>query len=302
MPLFRRNPGPAAARAAGAWRHAWIVGSLALWAGLATAAGSPPPAAAANTPPRIVPFSPTLAAMAFETGLGDRVVGVSRWTRLPRGESRPVVGDAVSVDVEALLAVRPDVVLVQGERIAGLDAARRLAPALHVEPMRIERLGDIAPAARRLAELAGATAASRAAIREFERTLEALRAAPAPAVRPRVLFVLGTTRPTVAGPETFMADLIGLCGGRNAGDDIPGRARWRPTDLESIAQAAPEVLICQAGDGESAAAARAWWLARSVIPASRAGRVFVVEEPEWTIPSLAIARFAPRLRTMIVPQ
>jgi iron complex transport system substrate-binding protein len=248
---------------------------------------------------RLVPYSPTLAAMAFEMGLGDRVVGVTRWARLPRGQVRPVVGDAVSVDVEALLAVRPEIVAVQGERIAGFDALARIAPAVRVETIRIERLEDIAPAARRLAALAGGGGAAEAAVTRFERTVSDLRAARAPDVRPRVLFVLGTTRPTVAGPETFLADLIRLCGGLNAGDDIPGRVLWRPADLESIARASPDVLICQVGDGEAAGAARAWWLARTLVSAARTGRIFVVEEPEWTIPSLSIAGFAQRLRTMI---
>ncbi|MBM4156977.1 MAG: hypothetical protein FJ221_18425 [Lentisphaerae bacterium] len=297
--MSRRTQG--GGRAAGRRGRARIA-ALAAMCAAAAARAATDPAAASNPPPRLVPFSPTLAAMAFETGLGDRVVGVSRWTRLPANEKRPVVGDAVSVDVEALLAVRPGVVLVQGERIAGLDAARALAPAIHIEVARIERLADIAPAARRLVDLARGDESSRAIVDGFERALEALRATQPPAVRPRVLFVLGTTRPTVAGPETFMADLVRLCGGVNAGDDIPGRARWRPADLESIARAAPEVLICQAGEGESADAARAWWLARTVIPAARAGRVFVVEEPEWTIPSLGTARLAPRLRTMIAAQ
>ncbi len=248
---------------------------------------------------RLVPYSPTLAAMAFEMGLGDRVVGVTRWTRLPGGETRPVVGDAVSVDVEALLAVRPEVVAVQGERIAGFDALARIAPTVRVEPLRVERLDDIAPAARRLAALAGGSAAAEAVVTRFERTVSDLRTARTPGVRPRVLFVLGTTRPTVAGPETFLADLIRLCGGVNAGDDIPGRVLWRPADLESIARASPDVLICQVGDGEAAGAARDWWRARTLVPAARTGRVFVVEEPEWTIPSLAIAGFAGRLKAMI---
>lgn len=278
-----------------------ILAVAGILAGPGFAAARAADSAPRATPVRIVPYSPTLSAMAFEMGLGDRVVGVTRWARLPAGERRPVIGDAASVDVEGLLAVRPDAILVQGERIAGLDALARLAPSVRVESVRIERLNDIAPAARRLAALAGGGESAEAAVVRFERTLADLRAAPAPAIRPRVLFVLGTTRPTVAGPGTFIADLIGLCGGTNAGNEVSGRAAWRATDLESIARAAPDVVICQAGEGASVGAARAWWLARTLIPAARSGRVFAVDEPEWTIPSLGIAGFVPALRKMIDP-
>lgn len=270
-------------------------------AGLGVTPGRAAEPALVAPPVRIVPYSPTLSAMAFEMGLGDRVVGVTRWARLPAGEQRPIVGDAASADIEALLAVRPDVILVQGERIAGFDALARLAPSIRVESVRIERLDEIAPAARRLAALAGGGDAAEAAVVRFERTLADLRAAPVPAVRPRVLFVLGTTRPTVAGPGTFVADLIGLCGGVNAGDEIPGRVLWRSADLETIARAAPDVVVCQAGEGTSAEAARAWWRAREILPAARSGRVFAVAEPEWTLPSLHLASLAPRLKAMISP-
>lgn len=265
------------------------------WAAVATAAA--PTGDTARV--RLVPYSPTLSAMAFEMGLGDRVVGVTRWARLPHGEKRPVVGDAASVDVEALLAVRPDVILVQGERIDGFDAIARLAPAVRIETVRIERLDDIAPAARRVASLARGGPDAEASVARFEQTLAGMRTAGTTNPTPRVLFVLGTTRPTVAGPGTFMADLIDLCGGRNAGDDIPGRALWRAADLESIARAAPDVVICQSDAGSSAAAAREWWMARTLVPAARKGRVFVVDESEWTIPSLGLAGLAPRLREMI---
>lgn len=278
-----------------------VVAVACVLSGLFPAPGRSADPAPAAPSVRIVPYSPSLSAMAFEMGLGDRVVGVSRWSRLPAGEKRPIVGDAAAVDVEGLLSVRPDVILVQGERIAGLDALARLAPSVRVESVRIERLDEIAPAARRLAALAGGGDAAEAAVVRFERTLAALRAAPAPAVRPRVLFVLGTTRPTVAGPGTFIADLIGLCGGTNAGDDIPGRGLWRSADLETISLAAPDIVVCQAGEGASAGAARAWWLARELLPAARSGRVVAVAEPEWTIPSLHIAALAPRLKEMISP-
>ncbi|OQW97782.1 MAG: hypothetical protein BWK77_00885 [Verrucomicrobia bacterium A1] len=293
-----RKPAEAAARGPGISLRPAVAVACVL-AGMFSTPGRAADPAPVAAPVRIVPYSPALSAMAFEMGLGDRVVGVTRWARLPAGERRPVIGDAASVDVEGLLSVRPDVILVQGERIAGLDTLARLAPSVRVESVRIERLDEIAPAARRLAVLAGGGEAAEAAVLRFERTLADLRAAPTPAARPRVLFVLGTTRPTVAGPGTFIADLIGLCGGTNAGDDVPGRVLWRAADLETIARAAPDVIVCQAGEGISAEAARAWWMARELIPAARNGRVFAVAEPEWTIPSLHLATLAPRLKEMI---
>lgn len=283
-------------------RHTTVLACAALLAAAAGGCGRGPAAPAADDGgPRIVAYSPSLSALVFELGLGDRVVGVPRWARLPPGVRRPVVGDALTVDAEAIVAVRPTLILVQGARIPGFDAVRSLDPSIRIEPFEIESLDDVGRAALRICDLCGRPPAARARCAGFAGRLAALRARPAPPTRPRVLFVMGTDRPTAAGPGSFVADLIETCGGANAGADLPGATRWRATDLEAIARARPDVIVCQTEPGQAADAARAYWSRWPEIPAARAGRVFAVVEPEWTIPSMAILDRADALERMLFP-
>ena len=53
--------------------------------------------------PRIISFSPALTGIVFEMGLGDHVVGVTKYCELPPGQSRPVAGDAQNVNPEKIL-------------------------------------------------------------------------------------------------------------------------------------------------------------------------------------------------------
>lgn len=259
------------------------------------------PAATFPARPRIATYSPTLAALAWEVGLGPRVVAVTRWTRLPPGETRPIVGDAVAVDIEAMLAARPDVVVLQGRPVRGFDTLKRLAPALRVESVSIERLQDIPAAARRLLELAGCKPPDHPAIREFEEAVRAASNSAVPEPRPRVLFVDGVDRPLVAGAATYIGDMIELCGGRHAGADIPGRAAWKPADIETIMAAQPDILICHVGAPAAEAPALVWWNERLPASRGRRPRVHAVSDPEWLLPSLRIARLLPSLRRMIAP-
>lgn len=246
------------------------------------------PAGSEGPHPRIVAYSPALAALAFEVGAGDHVVGISRWSRLPAGIRRPVIGDAATADTERLLSVRPDLVLVQHADPALFEALRKIAPQVRVESFEIEALDDIPRAARRIAALTGAPDRGEAPAAAFETHLARIRAAAGGRPAPRVLFVMGAERPAAAGPGTFLAGLIEVCGGTSVGGQLPGQGRWRETDLESILRAAPEVLICQANPGGEAAA-RAHWMRWPDLPAARAGRVFIVSDPDWTIPTLALA-------------
>ncbi|MFW6146721.1 MAG: hypothetical protein ACOC7R_05245, partial [Planctomycetota bacterium] len=69
----------------------WIV----MAAGLLTLVGCDRPEPTPAPPPRLVTAAPHITEIAFDMGLGDHVVGVSRFCErvLPPGESRTVIGD-----------------------------------------------------------------------------------------------------------------------------------------------------------------------------------------------------------------
>ena len=233
-------------------------------------------AAPAEAPrPRIVTFSPALTQIVFDMGLGDHVVGVTNYCSLPDGVKRPRLGDAFTINAEVILSVAPELILTQTspKKFRGV---RDLAPNVRLVCLQIERLDDILTAMKRIV---------RAAI---EAGLK----------RPRVLFVMGTDRPTAFGDRNFLHDLIELLGGVNAGADIPGSTRYRRTHIDAILAARPDVLICQVDPGRQAAA-REYWSKWKDLPAARSGRVHVVTEANWTIPSTQLAPLARRLGHMI---
>jgi len=258
----------------------WLFLVSALWPALATPSEL-----------RLVPYSPALARLAYDLGLSSHIVGVTRWTELPDGSCRPIVGDATGLDVEALLRVRPTWIVFQGRPIPGIERVQELCPGLRWTSMPLERLGDIATAARRLLELCGAPSNSPPALSRFEAFL-AERSNAYVRARRRVVFVTGTSRPLAASSETYIGDFIRLCGGEPV--DVPGRNRWRAIDIESLRQARFDLLLVHGATAAEAAANQAWWesqLRRAGIPAE----VRSVTGPAWLIPSLQLPELAPEL-------
>lgn len=235
---------------------------------------------AAIAAPRVVSFSPAITDMAFDMGLGDRVVGVTNYCRLPDGESRPSIGDQFNITTEAILAVNPTVLLTQSDpsRFAALAT---VAPEVKIVHVKIESLEDIGRAMETVAGAAGDRRRGKAARKRFEKRLATL-ATNATETRPRVLFVSGTDRPSVAAAGSFIHDLIQQVGGENASDDIPGAPRWREATIESIIASTPDVLICHETREGYTEQVQAYWEQWEELAGCS---IHVVTERGWTIPS-----------------
>jgi iron complex transport system substrate-binding protein len=251
----------------------------------------PPPAA-----PRVASLAPALSHMLFAMGLGDQVVGVSRYCTLPEGEQRPVLGDALTVSTEAVLAVEPDLLLVQSDP-AKYEPLRALDPGLQVEHFTIETTADIVAAQKRLGQLAGHQERGERHASRLEAGLAELRAQAEGLDRPRVLFVMGSEKPGSAGRGSFVHEIIELAGGENAAAELEG---WPTLNLEYVLAAQPEVLICWTSP-QDAERDRERWLALEDLPAAQAGRVHVVTETTWTLPTPVLLEHARQLRAWFHP-
>jgi len=201
------------------------------------------PSAPDNAPhPRLVTFSPALTRIVFDMGLGDHVVGVATYSRLPAGISRPIVGDTINFRVEPILVVNPDVLLVQMD-LANFESLRRIDPSILIEHFTIETLEDVANAMERVGTLVDKPDAGLTHKRAFLDKLESLRTRTSALTPVPTLFVLGYRAPSGPGSGTFIDQMITLAGGSNVlADKFKG---WPNPPLESIIKLAPAVIICQ---------------------------------------------------------
>jgi len=187
---------------------------------------------------RIVSLSPAITELLFALGVGPRVVGRTTWCDYPDAAKRvPSVGDGLEPNIEAIVARRPDlVVLYQSPldlRAAG-ELERLEIPAL---VLRQDRLMDLARDAR----LVGVLTRDSAGADSIARRIERIATAPAPALGVSLAYITWDNPPIVIGGESYLDELARLAGARNVFHDL--RAASSVVSLETLAVRDPDVLV-----------------------------------------------------------
>lgn len=248
--------------------------------------------------PRLVTYSPALTTMVFDMGFGDHIVGVTNYCTLPEGQERTIVGSALTVRAEPILAVDPDVICTQSDPKL-YEPLTRLAPHIHIEYFQIETLDEIAAAMTRIGELVERPTAGQTASQAFQQNLAKVAELTKELPRRSTMFVVGYENPFVAGHGTFLNEMIKVAGGDNCmADDYRG---WKGVELESVMQHTPAVIICQV-DAAKAEAAQAYWSRIGAELPHEQVVVHIVTDERWTIPSGQLAKFTKQLALMIHPQ
>jgi iron complex transport system substrate-binding protein len=235
---------------------------------------------------RIISLTPHMTELLFAAGAGAHVVGTVAYSNYPPEAQRIArIGDSAQLDLERIVALKPDLVVVwqYGNAQRQLDKLLRLGiPVYYNEP---RRLPDIARAIEQLGRLAGTDAAALPAAQAFLGRVAALRRRYAGRA-PVTLFFQIWDRPlmTVNG-EHLITDVIRLCGGRNL---FAGLAPLTPEiSIEAVLAADPEAIIgvtVEAGQAGNLDAWKPWPRLRAV----ERGNLFVID-------SDLISRNTPRI-------
>jgi len=237
--------------------------------------------------PRLVTFSPALTSMVFDMGLGDHVVGVSSYCKLPQGQQRPGGGSVLSVRAEPILAARPDVILAHMKK-KHFDTITRINPEIRIEYFNFEKLLDIAEAMERIGQIVNHPEKGAQAKKQFFKKLEHAKALAKSLPTKRVLFVTGYKNPLGAGKDTFIHEMIELAGGVNVlGESFSG---WKKPSLETIMKLSPEIIICQCSSNHQVQAVEYWHklLGQDI-------QVQAVTNSNWTIPAGHLAEYTIQL-------
>ncbi len=225
---------------------------------------APGPSAAprGDRPPRLISVGGGITEVIYALGAQAQLVGTDTTSLYPpAAQATPKVGYMRQLSAEGLLALRPDVL------IAGTDAGPPVVlDQLRSAGVRIELIASdhTWEEVGRKVSVVGRAAAREAAARALQARLDerwqAVRAridARDPRAAPRVLFVLSHGgSPTVAGEQTAADAMIRFIGARNA---LGGFKGYRPMTAESMAAAAPDVILTTTQGLDAIGGAAAFW-------------------------------------------
>lgn len=191
---------------------------------------------------RVITLAPNLTEFVYAVGAGAALVGTMDTSNFPEEAKRIArIGDYQRLDVERILALKPDLVLVwhhgnQGRELGQLEAAGlRL---FYLEPRSVD---EVARSLVRIGALLGHAAQGEAGAAALRRDVEALRRRYAQAEPVSVFFQVWSQPLMTLNGQHLTSDLIALCGGRNVFGSLPALAPQ--IALESVVAAEPEVIL-----------------------------------------------------------
>ncbi len=247
--------------------------------------------------------------MLYALGLGDKVVGVTRFCKYPpEAQSKPKIGDYNNPNLEAIAALKPDLVVLQ---VNPVRLAERLQ-ALHLKTLELDQhnLAAMYESFRLTGAATGTSARAAQLVDSLQGALLNLRKSAAQFPRKRTMFVVARTTGQldgimVAGGSSFVDELISTAGGNNVFHD--STAAYPQVSLEGIIARNPEAIIDlgeMSGDTVSEPYKReiiALWSRAPSIAAVKQHQVFVAGSDVYLVPGPRVVDAAQAIFTMLHP-
>ena len=193
-------------------------------------------------PTRLVSLVPSVTETLFALGRGDLLAGVTRYCVEPRGRVERIerVGGTKNPDIDAIVRLKPDVVLINPEENRKVDFEALEKAGLRLFVTFPRRVQDVPRMLRQLAELSGAPHAASDMLNDLSNALaECASAERRPPLR---VFCPIWKNPWMSfNHDTYADDMLRLGGGENV---CSGRAeRYPVVELDDLVRSDPEVVL-----------------------------------------------------------
>jgi len=248
---------------------------------------------------RVISFMPAVTDLILAMRAREVLIARTQYDIDPRLAELPAAGNALNPNIEWIASLRPDLVVTWPDQPSRSVVGSLERIGIPAYAAATETIGDILRMAQNLGEMLGREAAADSLVRAIRAQLDSVEAAVAGAPKISIAFVFDSQPPMVAGPGTFVHEVIEAAGGTNVFADSP--ARWPQITLEELLRRDPEVLIMNGvGDAAVTHAERlrglpGWRELRAV----RSGRILPVDANEFTRPGPHVGRNAARVAAFL---
>jgi len=239
-------------------------------------------------PEKIVSLAPSITEIIYFLGLGDTLVGVTRFSYFPeQAREKPNIGAYTDINLEKVVTLDPDLVIATADGNKRADIGMLNEAGIPVYVVNPRRVHQILEAVERIGVICGIPHRAKVRVGSLRKRVARVKEAVNEAERPLVLLVINAKPLMSVNRSTTHHDIIQLAGGRNLAADQP--ITYPRLNLEEVIRRRPEVIIVSSMErsGEHEKIRREWFRWTS-IPAIQNRRVHVIN-------SDLIDRAAPRI-------
>ena len=247
-------------------------------------------------PRRIVSLNPTTTEILFALGAGPRLVGRTRWDLWPdSAKAVPDLGDGIRPNVEAIMAARPDLVVLYASNDNRTAAQSLRRAGIQTLAVRVDLIADFQRAVIMLGRAIGDTTRARIVVDTVTASLERARAATRGRLRPTAFWLMWETPLLTIGGGSYLSELLEIAGARNIYDSLPQPSPQ--VAFEDVVRRDPDVILVSP-EGAATVTTRPTWRAMRAV---RAGRVLVVDTALVFRPSVRLGEAALSLARQLHP-
>jgi iron complex transport system substrate-binding protein len=265
-------------------------------------------AALGAQPRRIISTAPSVTETLFALGLGDSVVAVSQHCHYPvEAAKRPKIGTYVNPNVEAIVGLRPDLVIVQ--ETPGQTAALLRRVGIDTIEVKHGNLDAVFGAVTTIGARCGVPDRAAKLNGEIRARLDAIRRRTAGKPRRSLVFIVGRSPGSLdnliaVGKGSYLNELIEIAGGVNALAQTP--MPYPKISVESIIGLNPDVLVDMGDMAETLGVSEehkrsvvALWSRNPSLKAVQQRRVFAVASDIFVVPGPRVAEAAEAFEKML---
>lgn len=187
---------------------------------------------------RILSLSPATTEMLFAIGAEKKLIGVTHDCNYPAAATKKIrVGRFGQIQLEAIIKLKPDLILVTADMGQALQALKRInTPVLAFQTPNLQAIEQNL---NQLGQLTSQQTQAKQAVAQFHQRLQALQKDKIKTTR--VIYLVWDQPLIVANPHSFIGNALHLSGAQNVVN--AGQAPFVHYSLESLLKANPQVLI-----------------------------------------------------------
>lgn len=199
---------------------------------------------------RIISLSPHVTELIFAAGAGEQIIGTVKYSDYPEAaRAIPRVGDNRQLDIERIIAMKPDVLVVwmHGAYERVLEPLRKSGiPYFFSEPHKLEQIPETL---LKLGTLFGTEKQAQHSANAFREQLAQLSGRYQNKSQVRTYYQVWGKPIFTLNDKSIVSDVLRVCGGKNIFGRLSAAAPTLST--EAVIQENPELIIT--GDSENQA-------------------------------------------------